>query len=289
MEPSDGDDIPIDHLIAELRIICNHRIVKSGSDWDPTSYRILQEPIDESIIADLMGGPWTVPELAEKYGIERNDIDDILHMLIKHQDLLEIGYFARRVGWDERPGHSTYVRYTVRPIPFEARIYDLFFGCSLLDWHSNILSEIDIVPVDTGEFTSVLQNLCDIWQMPLTMVLDSLEERDALCVQSIFGPLPFSKDCEIYENIRHSLNEDPELLKYSYFRLNFQNFIKDYRVLNRRHIELMSIFEIQRYVIRLHDAISYCSHFDDARILKKLLTQKRRLFNLLFSKPTQYR
>jgi len=289
MEPSDGDGISIDHLIAELRIICNHRIVKSGSDWDPTSYRILQEPIDESIIADLIGGPWTVPELAEKYGIERNDIDDILHMLIKHQDLLEIGYLARRVGWDERPGHNTYVRYTVRPVPFEARIYDLFFGCSLLDWHSHILSEIDIVPVDTGEFTSIIQNLCEIWQMPLTKVLDSLEERDSLCIQSIFGPVPFSKDCKIYENIQHSLDEDPELLKYSYFRLNFQNFINDYRALNHRHIELMSIFDIQRYVIRLHDAITYCSHYEDARTLKKLLTQKRRLFNLFFSKPTQHR
>ncbi|HQK82959.1 MAG TPA: hypothetical protein PLK24_03370 [Atribacter sp.] len=289
MDRSDGNDIPLDHLIADLRIICNNKIVRTISEWDPTSYRILQEPIDELIISDLIGGPWTVSELSEKYGIERDEIDDILHIMRKNQDLLEFGYVARRVGWNSSPGHNRDVRYSLIPIPFEARIYDLFLGNSLLDWHSDILSETNVVPVDRGEFTAILQKLCEIWQMPLTKVMESLEEKDSHSVQSIYGPIPFSTDPQNYENIRDTLSEDPNLLRFSFTNLNFQNFINDVKTLNRRKIMSLSVFDIQRYVIMLHDAIVYCSHFGQTDFLKKLLTQKRRLFTLLFPKPTQQR
>jgi len=283
VEHTDRDGISIEQLIEELRIISNHRIVKSVSEWDPSSYRILDEPIDSLIISDLMSGPWTRFELADKYGLEKKDIDDILYMLIRYQDLLEYGYLARRVGWDERPGYRTSVRYTIKSVPFEARIYDPFLGCSLLNWNSLILSESKLTVVDMEKFTPIIQHLCEVWQMPFGVVLDRLEKKDTLCVQSIFGLIPFSEDRTLYENIRHSLDEDPELVQYSYFRLNFKNFINDYRALNRRDIAFMSIFDIQRYVIKLHDAITYCMYFDNTKILKKLFTQGARLFNLLFS------
>ena len=287
MEFINGNDIPIEQFIADLRVVSHNKIVKNKLDWDPTSFRILEEPIDVSIITDLMGGPWTVSEVAEKYGLENKEIDDIFHKLIKHQDLLEIGYIARRVGWDERPGYGTCVRYTVKPVPFEARIYDPFFGFSLLDWKSCVTSKIELIPVDKKEFISVLHNLCEIWQMPLGMAMDCLEKRDTLCIPSILGPILFIEDYSVYEEIRHSLDESPELLQYSYFRLNFQNFINEYRTLNRPRIELMSIFDIQRYVIRLHDAIAYCVYFDISKVLRNLYIQKQMLFDLLFSTPTR--
>lgn len=102
MEFINGNDIPIEQYIADLRVVSHNKIVKNKLDWDPTSFRILEEPIDVSIITDLMGGPWTVSEVAEKYGLENKEIDDIFHKLIKHQDLLEMGYIARRVGWERK-------------------------------------------------------------------------------------------------------------------------------------------------------------------------------------------
>ena len=90
-----GQNVPdINFLLVDMRVVCNQRIVRTLSEFDKTSYRILDSPIDELILDDLKSGAWTTEELSDKYGIDHQQIDDLIHYVTKKQEDLESGRFS---------------------------------------------------------------------------------------------------------------------------------------------------------------------------------------------------
>lgn len=285
MEHETFENSTVEELIEDLRVVSNGRIVHNKSEFDPSSYRILEKPLDELVISDLISGSWTIFELSEKHGVDRSDIDLIVGTLVKRQDLIESGYVARRVGRDERFGHRTKFRFSLIPIPIEARIFDPTLGLSLLDWQGDITENIDEFfeyPHEeklTEDYCTVIS---DFWEIPLEKVSDHFTRQKVRFLDSAFGPLPFIPETEVCERIRNVLNEPPELIQYNFIKSKFSNLVQKYEYLIDQGPG--SVPDFQRSVLKLYDAlVYYCNAGEDDRV-DELLEIRERLFNMVFSR-----
>jgi len=287
MDPAYQNIPDIKFLLADLRVICNQRIVRTLSEFDKTSYRILDSPIDELILDDLKSGAWTIEELSNKYGIEHRQIDDLVHYVIKKQDVLDLGYLPRRVGRDDRKGHRTKIRYSLIPIPLQARIFDPTLGISLHNWYSLLnenFPEYAFENQDDILFTSYSRFISESWDVPVEKVEKYLYQEDVFFVNTIFGPLPVILKDEIYHEIRESLHEEENMVRFSFINCNFQKFIGKFHFLLSTGFS--SVTNLQWYNLQLYDALTYFHHVGEMEKIEKLEIIQEQLFNIFIGKKT---
>ncbi len=271
-------------LIGDDRMVCNQRIVHSVRDFDKRSYRILDQPLPNLIVDDLKTGSWTVPELSEKYGVGREDIDDIVVGILKNclYFIEEHKYIPRRVGRDERPGKRTFVRYSLLPIPIHARLFDITLGLSLLGWDEKICTYSDgigYVPTD-----SILQEYCrfisDYWEIPQDKALSYFSRGDISFVTSRCGPLPVASNSALYQKIRENMSESPDFLRYQFTAMDFERFKKQfYSTLNQG---FCSFSELQYCTLQLSDALTYQQSVKNREEVTDLERINDQLFRMLF-------
>jgi len=285
---SDGqNNNDIEYLLADLRVICNQRIVRTLSEFDKTSYRILEFPIDELILGDLKSGAWTIEELSKKYGIDHNQIDDLVHYVTKKQDVLDSGYLLRRVGRDERKGHRTKIRYSLIPIPFQARIFDPTLGLSLHNWYSLLnenLSEYTFENQDDELFTGYSRFISESWNVPVEKVENCLYQDDVFFISTIFGPLPFIINNDIYHQVRKTLHEQENMVRLGFTNCNFQKFVSKFQYLLSTGFS--SVTSLQWHNLQLYDALTHFHHVEDVEKIEELEIIQEKLFNIFIGKKT---
>ena len=86
----------IRRLINSYQIISDEKIVLSMSEFNPSSYRILEEPLPVLLTNDLMSGSWTKQALSEKYGLQIPIINQYVNQLMRDYSILDIGYLPKR-------------------------------------------------------------------------------------------------------------------------------------------------------------------------------------------------
>jgi hypothetical protein len=287
MDPDGQNNPDIDFLLADLRVICNQRIVRTMSEFDKTSYRILESPIDELILGDLKSGAWTIEELSNKYGIDYRQIDEFVHYIGKKQDILDSGYLPRRVGRDERKGHHTKIRYSLIPIPIQARIFDPTLGLSLHNWYSLLnenLPEYAFENQDDELFTSYSQFISESWDVPVKKVEKYLYQEDVFFISTIFGPLPIIIKDEIYHEVRGTLHEKENMVRLGFINCNFQKFIGKFQYL--LSTGLSSMTNLEWYNLQLYDAMTYFHHVGDKGKIEQLEVIQEQLFNIFVGKKS---
>jgi hypothetical protein len=279
-----GIEEDISNLIEDDRMVCNQRIVRSLSDFNKNSFRILDRPLPDLVVDDLKAGSWTVTELSEKYGVIREDIDEILLNISKNSLYFidEHKYIPRRVGRDERPGKRVFVRYSLIPIPIHARIFDVTLGMSLLGWdekiraRSNIIREIspDNIIDDYSRFTS------DYWRIPLDKVSNYFSGVNVYFIMSRCGPLPLVSKSAFYQKIRENLSESPEFLRYEFTNMDFERFKQQFYPILTEGVSSFS--EIQYAVLQLSDALNYQRSVANREEVDDLERINEELFEMLF-------
>ncbi|MDG6251460.1 hypothetical protein [Methanocalculus sp.] len=270
-------------LIENYRMVCNKRIIRSFTDFKIDSYRILDRPLPDMVIDDLKKGSWTVTELSVKYGVGKEDIDDILGNILKNclYFIEEHKYIPRRVGRDERPGKRTNIRYSLIPIPIHARLFDITLGMSLLGWDEKIRfhDNIEYVPAD-----SIQQDYCEFiseyWEIPTDKVLRYFSKEDIDFVMSRCGPLPVMADSTFYQKIRENISESPDFLRYQFTAMDFERFKRQFDPILAEGI--VSFSEMQYCAIQLCDALSYQRSISNTGEVKDLERINEELFEMFF-------
>jgi len=287
MDSAGQNNPDIEDLTANLRVICNQRIVRTLSEFDKNSYRILDTPIDESILGDLKSGAWTIEELSNKYGIDHKQIEDLVHYVIKKREVLDSGYLPRRVGRDERKGHRTKIRYSLIPIPLQARIFDPTLGLSLHNWYSLLnenLSEYTFENQDDELFTGYSRFISESWDVPVEKVENYLYKDDVFFIRTIFGPLPIIIKEEMYHEVRLTLHERENLVRLGFINCNFQKFIGKFQYLLSTGFS--SVTNLQWYNLLLYDALTYFHHVGDMEKIEELEIIQKQLFNIFIGKKS---
>jgi hypothetical protein len=277
----------IEDLLADLRVVCNQRIVRTLSEFDETSYRILDSPIDELILGDLKSGAWTIEELTNKYGIDHKQIEEFVHYIGKKQDILDSGYLPRRVGRDERKGHHTKIRYSLIPIPLQARIFDPTLGLSLHNWYSLLdenLLEYVFEYQDDELFTGYSRFISKSWDVPIEKVENYMNQDDVFFISTIFGPLPIIIKDEIYHDIRRTLHEQENLVRLGFTNCNFQKFVDKFQYFLSTGFS--SVTNLQWYNLQLYDALTYFRHMEDKEKIEELEIIQEQLFNIFIREKT---
>jgi hypothetical protein len=287
MDPDGQNNPDIEFLLADLRVISNQRIVRTLPEFDKTSYRILDSPIDELILGDLKSGAWTIEELSNKYGVDHKQIDDLVHYIGKNQDVLKSGYLQRRVGRDERKGHQTKIRYSLIPIPLQARIFDPTLGLSLHNWYSSLDENLlEYVFENQGDelFSSYSRFISESWDVPFEKVENYMNQDDVFFISTIFGPLPIIIKDEIYHQVRRTLHEKENMVRLGFINCNFQKFVGKFKYLLSTGFSSMII--LQWYNLQLYDALTYFRHADDKKKIEELEVIQEQLFNIFVGKKT---
>jgi len=272
-------------LIENYRIVCNKRIVHSYTDFKIDSYRILDRPLPDMVIDDLKAGSWTVMELSEKYGVGKEDIDDILGNIMKNcfYFIDRHKYIPRRVGRDERPGKRTNIRYSLIPIPIHARLFDITLGMSLLGWDEKIRFHdyIEYIPAD-----SIKQDYCkfvsEYWGIPIAKVLRYFSRENTEFIMSRCGPLPVTADSVVYQTIRENISESPYFLRYQFTVMNFERFKRQFDPILAEGI--VSFSEMQYCAIQLGDALRYQRSIKNKGEVKDLERINEELFEIFFKR-----
>lgn len=249
----------IRELIHNRQVVSNGRLVIQYEHYNPGSYRILDQPLAILITDELVRGSWTIEELADKFGIDNNDVRSVLLPLMSDSAPFEGGYIPRRTGRDDREGHRINARYSYVPIPINARIFDPILGFSLLGWRS-FLKEFNptLLISTTSELDKqYCEKISSFWEIPTQKVNDYYSKEKKRFIPSVYGILPVIDNDDIYTSIKKKIEEEPDLLS------------KRFR---RRHLEkerlmfvqyLMqgpgTIPELQSLVVFLYDIISFCS------------------------------
>jgi hypothetical protein len=283
------DEKQICKLIHDRQIVSNGHLVLSYDQYNPESFRLLDNPLAIYISDELIRGSWTVKELAEKIGIQDNDIRNVLIGLMRDPSPFEGGYIPRRIGRDITEGHKINFRYSFISIPINARIFDPLLGFSLLGWQS-LLKEFDGSSkiIQTSDLNNrYCQKISSFWDISLQKVQEYYSKKNNYFIPSVYGILPVLENEDIYSAINKKIGEPPDLLSVRFRRRHLK---KEHLLFSRYLIQGPgSIPELQYYIVFLHDILSYCSsqnleheYYEFSKINLRLF---QKIFNLLEESP----
>jgi len=270
----------IQDLIYSQQIISNGRLASDSKKFDPNSYRILERPFSQLLIDDLIAGSWTIEELASKYGVEKDDVRNILHPLMKNVAAFDGGYIPRRMALDDPEGNHNQYRYSYIPIPIQARIFDPTLGFSLLGWSDILKDEVIIVNTpDEDQKIAYFKNLTSYWEIPEDKILNYFNSEEMLFVDTVYGPLPLLTNQSLYQQMREKFTEDANVLARKYGTRNLKTDYEYYRALLNQGPG--SIPDLQYCVVTLCDTLNYCLSYDLPNEYKQFQEINRYLLKMI--------
>jgi hypothetical protein len=248
----------IRELIHNRQVVSNGRLVAQYELFNPDSFRILDQPLAILITDELIHGSWTIDELAEKFGIDNNDVRSVLLPLMSDPSAFEGCYIPRRTGRDEREGHRVNTRYSYVPIPINARIFDPTLGFSLLGWRS-LLKEFNatlFIPTTSELDKQYCEKISSFWEIPTQKVIDYYSKEKLCFIPSVYGIFPVIERDEIYTSIKKKVEEHPDLLskRFRRRRLEKERLMFEQYLLQGPG----TIPELQSLVVFLYDILSFC-------------------------------
>lgn len=246
-------------LIHNRQVVSNGRLVIQYEQFNPESYRILDQPLAILITDELIRGSWTIEELADKFGIDNNDIRNVLLPLMGDSDPFKGGYIPRRTGRDDREGHRINARYSYVPIPINARIFDPILGFSLLGWKSFLKESNSSLFISTTSELDLqyCEKISSFWEIPPQKVHDYYSKEKIQFIPSVYGILPVLESDEIYSSIKKKIEEQPDLLSKRFRRRHLEKE----RLMFEQYLMQGpgTIPELQSLVVFLYDILSFCS------------------------------
>ncbi|QYZ78056.1 HEAT repeat domain-containing protein [Methanofollis formosanus] len=246
-------------LIDSQQVISNGRLVSHFKSFDPNSYRILERPLVQLLIDDLIAGSWTVEELASKYGIQKQDVRKIVNPLMGDVAAFDGGYIPLRTAYnDPNGGHRKY-RFSLIPIPIRGRIFDPTLGFSLLKW-SEFLNDEDKSSTTPYEIQkeAFFQNLTLYWGIPEDIILKHFNSEKTFFVDTLYGPLPVLSDRTLYQQIWDKFTDTADILARKYGHRNLKTEYQYYQAFLSQG--LGSIPDLQYCVVNLCNTMNYCRY-----------------------------
>jgi len=264
----------VEQLIKECRIIANGKILKSPDQYIIQSYYILDKPLNELIINDLMANYCPIPKLAKKYGIVGPGIFSEISRLMDSTTLFDQGFLLK---------HNSELSFKIVPIPVEAKIFDPFFGFSLLNWKELLVEfydEIEILPKNENliEYSQLISHL---WGLPTYECYLYLSTKQLFFINSTFGPIPILFSKSIYNQISESLLESDNVGKRILSPKNIDKTLK--KIDKQIKIGVNSVLEVENCIINLASLIKRCMNIQDPIVLEKVHFINERFFKELFS------
>lgn len=271
-------------MINSQQVVSNGRLVSHFEKFDPNSYRILERPLSQLLIDDLIAGSWTIEEFVSKYGIDKQDIRNVLNPLMDDASVFEEGYIPRRIIPNDQNGHRTRYRYSFIPIPIQARIFDPSLGFSLLKW-SDILQDEDIpisAPYEVKK-EDYFQNLTSYWGIPEDKILNHFNSEKTLFVNTVYGPLPVLSNPILYQQILDKFTQSTETLaQKSYKRIFSTEYRYYWAFLNQGP---GSITDLRYCVVKLHDILEYCREHTLVQEYRRFQEINRNLLKMITLNP----
>ena len=275
----------IRRLINSYQIISDEKIVLSMSEFNPSSYRILEEPLPVLLTNDLMSGSWTKQALSEKYGLQIPIINQYVNQLMRDYSILDIGYLPKRTRANGAAEKKTTLYYSYVPIPINARIFDPTFGFSMLKWFE--LFDWDYrenLAFPTDELNNLYaEQIAGYWNLPKEKVLKALErfqeKRVLKYCMSNYGLLPIINDKSLYSSIKNQLSDDENIIFMKYIRRKED---KEYEYLaNLISTGNLSISKIEECAIYLYNSLSHFAS-KDQEWYEKYQDLNEQLFQAIF-------
>jgi hypothetical protein len=277
----------VKEFIESHRLVVNNEIVRALPIPPIQSFKILDGPLSEILVNDLLEKGKTISQLSKKIEVSPDDIKKELTGLITRQTLLEDGFIIRRSDWTTiiEPKKSEFV-YSVIPIPMEAKIFDLLLGFSLLNWGHYFQSfekNMEIIPAEEV-IESFRELCCDFWEISEETFNEIYQIFNPQFVNSIFGPLPVIRSPSMYESIRDTIcNSDT---------LALQLPLKDDRINDKiAEIEISiqcgfgTLAEVEYCVIALMDVMKVCEKNKWKSDVKHIQQLNEELFRKIFDIP----
>lgn len=256
----------IRRLINSYQIISDEKIVLSMSEFNPSSYRILEEPLPVLLTNDLMSGSWTKQALSEKYGLQIPIINQYVNHLMRDYSILEIGYLPKRTRADGATEKKSMLYYSYVPIPINARIFDPTFGFSMLSWFERFDWDYgENLAFPTDELNNVYaEQVAGYWNLPKDKVLKTLDKYQQRRVlkycMSNYGLLPIINDKGLYSSIKNQLSDDGNTIYMKYIHRKEE---KEYEYLaNIISTGNLSISKIEECAIYLYNSLSHFASRD---------------------------
>jgi len=277
----------IKEFLESHRLVVNNQIVRALPIPLIQSFKILEGPLSEILVNDLLESGKTVSQLSKKFEVSPVDITKELIDLITRQTLLEDGFIIRCSDWTTiiEPKKPEFV-YSVIPIPMEAKIFDLLLGFSLLNWGQYFQSfgkNMEIIPAEEV-IESFRALCCDFWEISEETFNEIFQIFNPQFVNSIFGPLPVIHSPSMYESIRDTIcNSDS---------LALQPPLKEDRISDKiAEIEMSiqcgfgTLAEVEYCVIALMDVMRVCEKNKWKSDVEHIQHLNEELFRKIFDIP----
>ena len=256
----------IRRLINSYQIISDEKIVLSMSEFNPSSYRILEEPLPVLLTNDLMSGSWTKQALSEKYGLQIPIINQYVNQLMRDYSILDIGYLPKRTRANGAAEKKSTLYYSYVPISTHARIFDPTFGFSMLNWFERFDWDYgENLAFPTDELNNVYaEQVAGYWNLPKDKVLKTLDKYQQRRVlkycMSNYGLLPIINDKGLYSSIKNQLSDDGNTIYMKYIHRKEE---KEYEYLaNIISTGNLSISKIEECAIYLYNSLSHFASRD---------------------------
>ncbi|MCO8242981.1 hypothetical protein [Haladaptatus sp. AB643] len=131
-------------LIRKKRIATNSELVTEIPD-ERTPVRVFSKPLRELILDKFDRGHWSIPELADEFGLQDREVRSVVNQLRR---MGERGFTSptkellatRAAILRGKSLNSTICHYSLESVPYHARITDPTFGMSLLNMRECVSS-----------------------------------------------------------------------------------------------------------------------------------------------------
>jgi hypothetical protein len=282
-----NENVSIPKLIEYHRLIVNSEIVRELPIPKIKTYKILDRPLLEILLTELMESGQTISQLSKKHGIVQADIRRELFSIMKKQTLIEDGLLIRRSNWVTiiEPQNPENV-YSIIPIPLEAKIFDPLLGFSLLNWVQFIHDfeeSLEKIPQE-DVFDSYRELCCEYWEMTTEKFNEIFQKFSSQFINSIFGPIPVITSASQYESINEIISDTDTAV----LQLPFNEHIIEKKI---QEIEIFiqsgfgTIPEVEYCVIALMDVmrVNESAKINQKWYIKKINKLNERLFQKIFA------
>jgi len=261
-------------LIDEKRLITDGQIFKSSENRIITKYTILDEPLRNLLIADLMQKKQSLFELIEKYGIIGYDIVHEILWLRNNPYLFDQGYLLKSF---------PILSYQIVPIPLEVKIFDPFFGFSLLNWNELLLEFYDEIEILEKEdcFDEYSELISVHWNIPDFIVIENLMKTEFFFINSIFGPIPIIFCKSIKNQVLDMIFKSENVKKRNITKKNIDHHILKIDKIFQN--DFGTVLNIQKNVIYLANIVQFCKNNSICLHNDKIRSLNERIFKGLFS------
>ncbi|WP_336365137.1 hypothetical protein [Halalkalicoccus salilacus] len=266
-------------LIRGKRVTTSDGLLREIPKGRP-AVRIFEESLENLILKCLESGRYSIHELADEFGIEENDVrqiinkfrrhgrDDFTGESFKYNLLSEWNGVIRVKNMSQR-----HFEYSLETIPFFARIADPTLVLSLLEVEEQLFDlpvMAEGIPSNTASELDEIYALLfgEFWDIDPQAIFDEITNYERTYVETSLAPLPSVRALTEYEKIRSRFAQPDTVYN------RFRNLEKSIRGISEEFTEIMNrgqpgVRMYQAVSIELFDMLR-AAKLEDPRLVLKV-------------------